>query len=53
MKLRLKHKGKLVREVEIPNKLHLEIQQNNKAKVFKSKKVYNRKRKHKENYEDI
>lgn len=32
---------------KIPNKFHLEIQQNNKAIVYKNKKKYTRKQKHK------
>ena len=32
---------------KIPNKFHLEVQQNNKAIVYKNKKKYTRKQKHK------
>lgn len=52
MKLKLKSNGKVVREVIIPNKLHFEIQKNTRANVFKNKKAYTRKNKHKKDYND-
>ena len=36
-----------VDQTKRPNKLHLEIQQHNKAQVFRNRKKYTRKRKHK------
>ena len=34
-------------EIEIRNLLHLEVQQKNKAQIFKNRKAYSRKKKHK------
>lgn len=38
-------------EIEIPNKAHLEAQIKYPARVWKDKKKYNRKQKHKKEYE--
>lgn len=40
-------------EKEIKNPLHLYVQQNNKGAIFKSKKAYSRKQKHKKNDQDF
>lgn len=40
------------KEINIPNKLHFEIQKNNRYVVFKDKTKYTRKKKHKKNYDE-
>ncbi len=40
------------KEINIPNKLHFEIQKNNRSVVFKDKTKYTRKKKHKKNYDE-
>ena len=40
------------KEVNIQNKLHFEIQKNNKSIVFKDKTKYTRKTKHKKSYDE-
>lgn len=48
-KIRFKENGKIIEELEFKqrNLLHFEIQKNTRAKIFKNKKKYNRKHKHK------
>lgn len=39
-------------EVEVRNIMHFEVQQKNRAQVFKNRKKYNRKEKHKKVFTD-
>ena len=39
-------------ELTVRNELHFEVQKNTKAQVYKDKTKYNRKKKHKNKYED-
>lgn len=50
MKIIIKDNGKIVREKEIRNELHLEVQKKNRVQIFKNKKAYTRKDKYKPNY---
>lgn len=37
----------IIKEINVSNKLHLEIQKNNKSQIYRNRKKYNRKIKHK------
>lgn len=52
MKIKIKNKaGKIVREKEVRNLLHFEVQKNTRAQVFESKKTYKRCRDKKVKYD--
>lgn len=42
MKLKIKSKGKVVREKELRNKMHFEVQKNTRGHIAVPKTVYNR-----------
>ena len=57
MKLRFKFNGKVI-EKEVRNLLHFEVQKSTRANIFRNKKKYTRKQKHKnkkekDNYEGL
>ena len=39
-----------VEQTKLPNKMHLEVQKNTRANVFRDRTKYTRKRKHKNEY---
>lgn len=51
MQIKGKINGKEQKPVTIPNKLHLEIQKKTRMQIVQSKKVYNRKKQKKVDYE--